>query len=257
MTPKVLEIFDRVTVTEKYASALDLFEVETCSVDMRADRIDLYLNGGKAEDFLPAADTRAFIEMTKNLYGIKSFDIMVKYPGVGFSDEYFDYLMDAYLSVHDSGRAFLSGAEAAYENGALTVSGITGNAEILKNIGFESFMRRHMSYAFGTDVRVNLVFSDTDREEYLRRQEEIERSIEAEAAKAAPRPAKKPRTAKQFGKYIDEEPMRNARNRPREPEKPLDKIFDRRRRVGRDMQRLRRRGKAEAPQRHAFGGGDA
>ncbi len=207
MTPKVLEIFDRVTVTEKYASALDLFEVETCSVDMRADRIDLYLNGGKAADFLPAADTRAFIEMTKNLYGIRAFDILVKYPGVGFSDEYFDYLMDAYLSVHDSGRAFLSGAEAVYENGVLTVTGLTGNEKILKNIGFESFMRRHMSYAFGTDVRVNLVFSDTDREEYLRRQEEIERSLEAEAARTAPKPVKKPRTAKQFGRYIDEEPM--------------------------------------------------
>ncbi len=210
MTPKVLDIFDKVTVTEKYASALDQFDVESCNVNMREGAVEIYLNGRGADNFLSPADTHTFIEQAKNLYRINSIEIFAKYPGTDFSDEYFDYLTDAYLSAHDSGRAFLGNAEASYENGALTVTGLTGNAEILSNIGFESFMRRHMSYAFGTAVRVNMVFSDTDRSEYLRRQEELEKSIEADAAIAArnaPKTEKKPTAAKQFGKYIDEEPM--------------------------------------------------
>lgn len=207
MKPSVLDIFDRVTVMENYAVRLSSCKILSCNIDTSSNQISLYLESDK---LLPVDDTKQFIDMTKKSYGLSGFEIFVKYPGCVFSEEYFSYLLDSFLSLHDSGRAFLSDAVGALSENVLTVSNITGTESMLKNIGFERFMREHIAFGLGQNVTVKLNFEDRDLEEYLKRQAEIEQSIVAEyekAVKTAPKKVSEQSKAKQFGKYIDEEPM--------------------------------------------------
>ncbi len=207
MNPNILDIFDKVSVAESFARVLEKFAIASCNVDTAAGEVAVYLSGKDADDFLPATDTRAFADTAKKLYGLRDFDIFVKYPGLGFSDEYFDYLTEVFLSGHDSGRAFLCGAEAELRDGVLTIGGLKGSEEMLRKIGYDSFMRDHVSYGLGADVTVHLKFEDTDKDEYIKNREELEQSIAQKIAAAPPAPKKtaKPK-AKQFGKHIDGEP---------------------------------------------------
>ncbi len=206
MTPSVLDIFDKVTVMENYAVRLSSCKILSCNIDTSSNQITLYLEGDK---LLPVADTKQFIDMTKKSYGLNEFEIFVKYPECVFSEDYFSYLLDSFLSMHDSGRAFLSEAAGALSENVLIVSNITGTESMLKNIGFEKFMREHIAFGLGINVAVRLNFEDRDLEEYLKRQAEIERSIAAEyekTVKTAPQKASEQSKTKQFGKYIDEDP---------------------------------------------------
>ncbi len=208
MTPSVLEIFDKVTVMESYARSLSEFRVISCNIDIKDRDISLYISGSEGCGLLPLNDTKTFIDMAKQSYDLKSFDLFVKYPGRSYSDEYFSYLLSAFMSVHDSGKAFLGGAKAELSNGNLVISGLSGSEDLLRRTGFEDFMRGHMNYGLDENIKLSLRFADTDKEEYLKRQEEIEQSIAADSVKTARETVRntKPKpSAKRFGKYIDDD----------------------------------------------------
>lgn len=208
MSPSVLDIFDRVTVMESYAARLSDFKISSCNIDTSKNSIALYLVGRQDEELLPVPDTKSFIDMTKRSYGLRSFEIFIKYPGRVFSDEYFSYLVESFNGLHDSGRAFLASAAAELRENILNINNIMGNAAMLKNIGFDRFIREHVAFGLDRNVEVRLNIAETDHEEYLKRQEEKE--LELTRAAAAQRPAPKQeehKAAARFGKYIDEEPM--------------------------------------------------
>ena len=77
MSPTILDIFDRVTVLENYASLLSSYEIVSCNIDTNYNNIKLYLKG---QNLLPIPETKAFINMTKQSYGLNDFEIFVKYP---------------------------------------------------------------------------------------------------------------------------------------------------------------------------------
>ena len=118
MSPTIQDIFDRVTVLENYASLLSSFEIVSCNIDTNYNNIKLYLKG---QNLLPIPETKAFINMTKQSYGLNDFEIFVKYPGLDFSDQYFSYLLDAFLASHDAGKAFLIGATGELNDNTLSL----------------------------------------------------------------------------------------------------------------------------------------
>ena len=205
MSPTILDIFDRVTVLENYASLLSSYEIVSCNIDTNYNSIKLYLKG---QNLLPIPETKAFINMTKQSYGLNDFEIFVKYPGLDFSDQYFSYLLDAFLASHDAGKAFLIGATGELNDNTLIVKNINGCESALNNMNFSAFMREHIAFGIDLNVTVNLCFAETDREEYLKRQSELESklvaaSIQERRPEKAAAPSESP---KSFGKYIDENP---------------------------------------------------
>ncbi len=216
MTPTVLDIFDKVTVSEEYARTLENFEIKSCNVKPAEGAVALYLSAGETGGFLPGEDTKAFGESVKNTYGLKAFDIYVNYPclaslgedsGEEFS-EYFARLMEAFVGEHEAGRAFLSEAKGEYKDGVLTIDGLKGTEEMLRNMGFDKFMADHAAYGLGREVKISLKFQDTDLGEYIKKQEEIEKQMARKASvSTAPKKTEAKPAAKQFGKPLEEEPV--------------------------------------------------
>lgn len=205
MTPGILDIFDKVSVMENYAEKLDEYKIISCNVDAGAQAIDLYIEG---DDFLPVGDTRNFVTMTKQKYGLKRFDIFVKYPKKSLTEDYLNYLVSVFEAFHDSAKAFLSCAKCFIKENILKVTDITGSTKILENMGFPGFMQKRLDFGFNMKVGVELEAKKTDKEEYLKRQAEIESELVQKATYEPPqKPQEKHKAAKSFGKRIDGEPM--------------------------------------------------
>lgn len=206
MTPKVLDIFDKVSVPESFAAELDKYDIVLCNVDSSKKSIELFLEGSK---FMPIDDTRSFIALTKQKYGLNKFDIIVRYRGIGISDEYLRYLINVFESMHDSAKAFLSEAECAAEDNIMRFTGITGSTQLLENMGFAEFIQKRVSFGFDKHVSVELEAKKTDKAEYLKRQAEIESEIVQKVISEQPKKTQEqqPKAAKVFGRRINEEPM--------------------------------------------------
>lgn len=208
MTPTILDIFDKVSVMENYAVTLEQYKILACNIDTDKKTIDLYLEG---DEFLPITETKNFIAMTKEKYNLNSFEIFVKYRAFSVSDKYINYLVEVFKTLHDSARVYLSGIKCSFCDNIVKIEDIEGNSGGLERIGFAEFIKKHVEFGFDINVKVDLVMKETDKEEYLKRQAEIETQIartamnEQRKKPSASEPPKK--AASVFGKPINGEPM--------------------------------------------------
>lgn len=206
MAPKVLDIFDKVSIPESYAAELDKYDIVLCNVNTSKKAIELFLEGSK---FMPIDDTYNFVTLTKQRYSLNQFDIVVRYRDIDISDEYLKYLINVFEAMHDSAKAFLSEAECTAENNTIRFTNITGSTQMLENMGFAEFIQKRISFGFDKNVSVELEAKKTDKAEYIKRQAEIESELVQKAVSERPKNAHKQQTkaAKVFGKRINGEPM--------------------------------------------------
>lgn len=207
MTPSVLDIFDKVSVIEDYALTLDKYKILSCNINTQKKAVNLYLEG---ENFLPVIETNNFISMTKSQYGLNKFDVLVKYPNMSYSDEFFHHLISIFMANHDSSRAFLSHANGILMEDQLIVENIIGNEKILDNYGFCDFLRNRIRFGLDMNVNVKLKVREHDREAYIKRQAEEEQQLVEKIMNSTYQRTqqiskdKKEIIPEVFGKYIDE-----------------------------------------------------
>ena len=207
MAHSVLELFDKVTVMADFAADLERFDILSCNVDTVKNSVNLYLSG-QGELISPRA-AKQFIDLTKKSYRLSEFDIYIRYEDIGLTDEYFSYLIDAFIQNHEVGRAFLSSAVYEFSGGMLKIGGVgSGGESTLRNMDFTGFIQRHASFGLGRELGVELEFSKPDMEEYLKRCAENEKKLVEQNMKSvqAAKPSKSAESAAhRFGRPIKEE----------------------------------------------------
>lgn len=205
--PSILDIFDKVSVTEEYAMTLDKYKINACNIFTEKSKVDLYIEG---DDFLPILDTKNFIAMTKDRYSLKDFEIYLRLKNLDDCSEYIGYIIEMFKSLHDAARVYLSASKTDIDDKSVTISEIEGSLSGLERIGFKDYLRRHLEYGLDKNLAINLIQKETDTEEYIKRQAEIEEKLvktvmEQNHKKAAAPTEKKAHTV--FGKVIEGEPM--------------------------------------------------
>lgn len=210
MTPSILDIFDKVSVMETYAETLEQYKILSCNIDTNKKSIDLYLEGN---GYLPINETRNFVTMTKERYDLNKFEIFVKYPNFPISDDYIKYLIEVFKTFHDSSKVFLSEAQCFVKDNTVNIENVSGSTAGLERMGFSRFIQKHIEFGFGLNTKVSLTKKETDKEEYLKRQAEIENQLVEIAMNEPPKKNnEKSETAvkkavSSFGKPINGESM--------------------------------------------------
>ena len=121
MNAGILNLFDKVTVTEDFAKSLELAELSRC---------DLYLDENKADlelicpQFLDRTELLQYRDAILQIYHLNALHIGLKYPGLTPHLEYFQDLLSFFLQENAACRICLGSASVAYCDKCLSICGI-------------------------------------------------------------------------------------------------------------------------------------
>ncbi len=206
----ILDVFDKVTVTEPFASVLEKAEVLDFFVDVKGMRASVEL---LSEELISKTDLFDFVGHCEKTYGLANLDIKIKYKEMQFSDEYYRNLLLSLFRKSSICKAFLIGSYAELTGDTLVISNIKCGKEILEESNCRKILKDLVSYELDRPIEVILKTDELDLEEY----DDRKRKLQAELDKKASVPLRKVAPAKEapaqdetkigtvFGKPITEE----------------------------------------------------
>ncbi len=216
----ILDIFDKVTVVEPFASLLEKTEVLDFFVDIKGMSVRVELT---ADALIPKPDLYEFADRAEKTYGLKNLDIKIKYRGIEFSEEYYRHLLVSLFRKNSICKAFLVGSYAALTDNVLKISNVKCGREILEKNKCAGVLKELVSYELDRSIEVEIEAADLDLADYEERKKERQEEIDRKAAvpvlkeipKAeAPSGDDTPTVGTVFGKPISEDtvPMLDVRS---------------------------------------------
>ncbi|MBQ9737653.1 MAG: PolC-type DNA polymerase III, partial [Clostridia bacterium] len=183
----ILDVFDKVTVTEPFASVLEKAEVLDFCVDVKGMRASVEL---LSEELLSKADLFDFVGHCEKTYGLANLDIKIKYRGIQFSDEYYRNLLLSLFRKSSICKAFLVGSYAELTDNTLVISNIKCGKEILEESNCRKILKDIISFELDRPIEVILKSDELNLEEYddrkRKRQAELDKKASVAVRKAAP-----------------------------------------------------------------------
>ena len=175
----ILDLFDRVTVMEDFARALEKTTLENCRVFIDENRLEIRL---LSPVLLDRVELLQYRDAIRGIYHIKTVDLALKYTGITADLSYFEGLLAAFLYQNVVCRSCLSAAQLKLDGDVLTVSNIRGGKELLRNRKFLEYLQDTPQREFGTPIKVQPAFSVLDMDNYLKEQEKQLHALSEKAA---------------------------------------------------------------------------
>ncbi len=205
----ILELFDKVTVLESLAQKLEQTKIEETRLYLEENRIELTLS---SPVFFDRGELLEYRDAVKSVYHLSDLTLSVRYPGLTPDSDYLNGLLAGFLYENIACRICLGSAKAALADNVLTISGIRGGEEFLKQRRFFEYLTDTLSQELGISVTINPVYETMDYEAYFKEQEEKQKEITAKAAfiqhpsaSGAGTAKDAPATGLLFGKHIPPE----------------------------------------------------
>lgn len=215
-----MDVFDKVTVLDNLASALESAEVLDFFVDVKEMGVRVELLTDK---LISKPELYDFADRTQKIYGLKNLDIKIKYKDIEFSDEYYRNLLVSLFRKNSICKAFLMGSYAELTENVLKVSNVKCGKEILQKNNCEGILKELISFELDRPIEVKIDAEPLDLEDYEERKRERQQKIDKAAAISASREIHKeektaepdtPTIGTVFGKPITETvvPMLDVRS---------------------------------------------
>ena len=179
MNDGILNLFDKVTVLEDFAKALEKGTLINCNLYMEENKVEIELS---LPEFLDRGELLQYRQSVCKVYGLNELIINLKYDGLTPDTTYFKELIDAFLYENSSCRICLCSPEISYENNTLTVSKIRGGEELLKNKHFTEYIQETVRNELGINITLNLEYENLDIDKYIEKQQEEKQELAAKAA---------------------------------------------------------------------------
>lgn len=208
MSMGILELFDKVSVTEAFAKLLEKTSLEGCKLYIEENRAEVKL---KSSEFIDRFELFKYKEAVKKIYNLLDLTIYVIYRGLKPTYEYFKGLINMFLYENTACRICLSTANARYSGGCLKIDGIRGGKELLIQRHFEDYIKNTAAKELDLNVDIDLSFEKFNTEEYMeereKRQKELAAAAAAEVRREQPAYEKAADSPLLFGKPITDTPM--------------------------------------------------
>lgn len=208
MSMGILELFDKVSVTEAFAKLLENTSLEGCKLYIEENRAEVKL---KSSEFIDRFELFKYKEAVKKIYNLLDLTIYVIYSGLKPTYEYFKGLINMFLYENTACRICLSTANARYSDGYLKIDGIRGGKELLIHRHFEDYIKNTAAKELDLNVDIDLCFEKFNTEEYMeereKQQKELAAAAAAEVRREQPAYEKAEDSPLLFGKPITDTPM--------------------------------------------------
>lgn len=208
MSMGILELFDKVSVTEAFAKLLENTSLEGCKLYIEENRAEVKL---KSSEFIDRFELFKYKEAVKKIYNLLDLTIYVIYSGLKPTYEYFKGLINMFLYENTACRICLSTANARYSDGCLKIDGIRGGKELLIHRHFEDYIKNTAAKELDLNVDIDLCFEKFNTEEYMeereKQQKELAAAAAAEVRREQPAYEKAADSPLLFGKPITDTPM--------------------------------------------------
>ena len=208
MSMGILELFDKVSVTEAFAKLLENTSLEGCKLYIEENRAEVKL---KSSEFIDRFELFKYKEAVKKIYNLLDLTIYVIYSGLKPTYEYFKGLINMFLYENTACRICLSTANARYSDGCLKIDGIRGGKELLIQRHFEDYIKNAAAKELDLNVDIDLSFEKFNTEEYMeereKQQKELAAAAAAEVRREQPAYEKAADSPLLFGKPITDTPM--------------------------------------------------
>ncbi len=207
----ILDVFDKVTVAEPFATLMDKAEVLDFCVDVKGMSVRVELT---SDTLVPKPDLYEFSDRAAKTYGLKSLEIKIKYKNLEFSEEYYRHLLVSLFHKNSICKAFLVGSYATLTDDVLRISNVKCGREILEKNNCGKLLKEMVSYELDRSIEVEIEAAELDFKEYeerkKERQEELDRKAATPVLKEIPKAEAvanddAPTTGTVFGKPISED----------------------------------------------------
>ncbi len=180
----ILDVFDKVTVMNKFAETLEKTEILDFFVDIKNKTIRVELG---SEQLIQKAELYEFSEQAKNVYSLDCLDIKIKYKNMEFSDKYFRNLLISLFKKCSICKAFLVGSYGELEGDVLHVKNVKCGKEILEQNKCAAVMKEIISYELDRPISVEIDAECLDMDAYKSEKEERQKELDEKAAAAVPK----------------------------------------------------------------------
>ncbi len=175
----ILDIFDKVTVTEPFASLLESAEVLDFFVDIKGMCVRVEL---MCDTLVSKPDLYEFSDRAAKTYGLKELEIKIKYINLEFSEEYYRHLLVSLFRKNSICKAFLVGSYARLTDNTLKISNVKCGREILEKNKCAGVLKELISYELDRNIEVEIEAADLDLADYKERKKERQEEIDRKAA---------------------------------------------------------------------------
>ncbi len=175
----ILTLFDKVTVLEAFAQKLEQTQIESSRLYLEENRIELTLS---SPCFLDRGELLEYQNAVKAVYHLKDLSISLRYPDLVPDEDYLAGLLEGFLYENTACRICLGSAKASLSGDVLTVSGIRGGEDFLKQRRFFEYLTDTLRGELSLTVTLNPVYEALDLDAYFQKQEATQKELTARAA---------------------------------------------------------------------------
>ena len=184
----ILDVFDKISVFEDFASELEKTEILDFNVDMNKNSVTVSLG---ADFLIDKKKLSEYINQVKYTYSLSELEINIKYKNIEFSDEYYKGLLETLFSKSAACRAFLGKSTAVFSDNVLKISGVRCGRAILEDKHCLEMIKKIIGSELGMNVSVELCTEEFDEKSYTEEKQKRLAELEKSAAAAAPKKEKK------------------------------------------------------------------
>lgn len=170
----ILELFDRVTISESLAVKLENTEMHTCQLNMDNNSVKITL---KADAPFNRGELLAYADAIKQVYNLNDINIDFYLPDFNPDIQYIDGIITAFLHRFDVCRPFLANRVCEIHQNTIIISKIIGGESLLSRYSFKEYISALIYRELCREFDIKLVFDEIDMEKYLSDCEKEEKEI--------------------------------------------------------------------------------
>ena len=176
----ILDVFDKVTVTEPFATTLEKAEVLDFVVNVKDKSVRVQLSSG---ELISKPKLFEFQETAKQIYGLDTLEINLKYVDLEFSEAFYKNLLFSLFKKCSICKAFLVGSRGVLDGNILKVTNVKSGIDILEENNCGNILAKLASEELGRDIKVEIEGASVDVSAYTEDKKEREAKIKEKVAK--------------------------------------------------------------------------
>ena len=173
MMNNFLEIFGEYIATEKYRDMLN----KTTFTDLEINRDLMTMKALLHVDaFQNIMCLKAVANEIKSALRFKSVEFEYKLPPEALTESCFPMLLKVMRVNVPQTNGFLDNIDTTFTDDVFTVNFLKSGRDICVNAGADRFLQEYIKSHFDRDITVDFIGQDSDEEEFLKKQQEIDSS---------------------------------------------------------------------------------
>ena len=173
MMNNFLEIFGEYIATEKYRDMLN----KTTFTDLEINRDLMTMKALLHVDaFQNIMCLKAVANEIKSALRFKSVEFEYKLPPEALTESCFPMLLKVMRVNVPQTNGFLDNIDTTFTDDVFTVNFLKSGRDICVNAGADRFLQEYIKNHFDRDITVDFIGQDSDEEEFLKKQQEIDSS---------------------------------------------------------------------------------